>query len=79
MSIDTDKPYKAPAEYEPKNKDFEPKMKASSKVIVILSGILIVAAFVGLVIAAIIGIPKIIDSISGGNSEPETSQDSNRA
>ncbi|MCQ2570952.1 MAG: hypothetical protein MJ154_01765 [Candidatus Saccharibacteria bacterium] len=79
MSIDTNKPYKVPAEYEAKNKDFVPKMKASSKVIVILSGILIIAAFVGLIVAAIIGIPKIIESVSGGNSEPETSQESNQA
>lgn len=52
MSIDANAPYKVPKEYEPKNKNFVPKTKPTSVLMIILGGILIAA----ITIAGIFGI-----------------------
>jgi hypothetical protein len=79
MSIDTNKPYKAPKEYEPKNKGFVPKTKPTSIIMIILGGILIVAFTLAVILGAIFGISKIVEAINTDISEPETSAEVNRA
>ena len=63
MSIDTDSSYKVPQEYQPKNKDFEPKMKPASVFMIILGVILVIALIAAIITGAIFGISKIIENI----------------
>lgn len=56
MKIDTNAPYKVPAKYEPKNKNFVPKTKPTSVVMIIIGGILVCAATVAAIIGIIIGV-----------------------
>ncbi len=71
MSIDTNAQYKPPKEYEPKNKDFVPKTKPTSVVMIIIGGILSVAAIVGVIIAIVIGVTKIVEAVQNNNKQDE--------
>ena len=63
MSIDTNSPYKVPQEYQPKNKDFEPKTKPTSVIMIILGAILVIALIAAIIAGGIFGISKIIEII----------------
>lgn len=78
MSIDTNAPYKVPAEYEPKNKDFEPKTKPTSVLMIVLGGILICAIMIGGILGILFGISKIVEGIQD-STEPETTFEANVA
>ena len=67
MSINTNSPYKPPKEYEPKNKDFMPKTKPTSVIMIVLGGLLIVAFTVAVIWGAIFGISKIVEGTQKGN------------
>lgn len=67
MSIDTNSKYKPPKEYEPKNKNFVPKTKPTSVIMIVLGGLLIVAFTVAVIWGAVFGISKIIESAQKGN------------
>ena len=71
MSIDTNAKYKPPKEYEPKNKDFVPKTKTSSKIIILIAGIVVVAAIIAAVIAATIGIINLVKHIQESNKKDD--------
>ena len=71
MSIDTNAPYKPPKEYEPKNKDFVPKTKPTSIAMIIIGGILSIAVIVGVIIAIVIGVTKIVETIQNNNKQNE--------
>ena len=79
MSIDTNTPYKAPKEYEPKNKDFVPKTKPTSVFMIVLGGILISAITIAGILGIIFGISKVIEGIQSGTDEPSNSAEVNRA
>jgi hypothetical protein len=78
MSIDTNAPYKVPEKYQPKNKGFTPKTKASSVLMIILGGILICAITIGGIVGIIFGVSKIIEGVQD-SVEPETTIESNVA
>lgn len=63
MSLDTNSPYKVPQEYQPKNKDFEPKTKPTSVIMIILGAILVIALIAAIIAGGIFGISKIIENI----------------
>ena len=73
MSIDTNAPYKVPKEYEPKNKDFVPKTKPTSVLMIILGGIIISVILVGINFAY----KSIRDAIN--QPESEVNESVNRA
>lgn len=77
MSIDTNAPYKAPAEYEPKNKDFVPKTKPTSVVMIIIGGIIICAITIAGIIGIIIGANIIYKSTRDAINQPEQEQELN--
>lgn len=61
---DVNAKYIPPKEYEVKNKDFTPKTKPTSAAIIVIAGIVIVAAIIAGIIAAVIGIINLIKNIS---------------
>ena len=65
MKIDTNASYKVPQEYEPKNKNFEPKTKGTSIFMIILGAILIIAFTVAVILGGIFGVSKIVEAIAG--------------
>ena len=79
MSIDTNKPYEVPKEYEAKNRDFVPKTKPTSVVMIIIGAILIIAITVGAIIGIIFGVNKIIETIQQNNNQSETSAETRKA
>jgi hypothetical protein len=82
MSIDTNAPYKVPKEYEAKNKDFVPKTKPTSVVMIVLGGIVIsaitIAGIIGIIIGANIAYKSIRDAIDSPK-ETEYNESANRA
>lgn len=74
MSIDTNTPYKVPKEYEPKNKDFVPKMKPTSVIMIVLGGILISAITIAGIIGIIIGANIAFKSIRDAVNQPENTE-----
>ena len=81
MSIDTNAPYKVPKEYEAKNKDFVPKTKPTSVVMIVLGGIVIsaitIAGIIGIIIGANIAYKSIRDAID--SPEQELNESANKA
>lgn len=71
MSIDTNTPYKAPKEYELKNKDFVPKTKPTSVFMIILGGILVSAITIAGILGILIGVNFAFKSIRDAVSQPE--------
>lgn len=67
MSIDTNAKYTPPKEYQPKNKDFTPKMKPSSAVITVIAGIIAVLLIIAAIIGAVFGIIKLVETIQNNN------------
>ena len=65
MKIDTNAPYKVPQEYEPKNKNFEPKTKGTSIFMIILGAILIIAFTVAVILGGIFGVSKLLEALAG--------------
>ena len=74
MSIDTNAPYKVPKEYEPKNKDFTPKTKPTSVLMIILGGILISAITIAGILGILIGANITYKSIRDAINQPEETE-----
>lgn len=64
MKIDTNAQYKVPQEYEPKNKNFEPKTKGTSIFMIILGAVLIIAFTIAVILGGIYGVSKIIEALA---------------
>ena len=81
MKFDTNAPYKVPAEYEPKNKNFEPKTKPTSVIMIILGGIIVcaiaVVAIIGIIIGANMAYKAIRDAIE--HTDTHLEEDVNKA
>ena len=74
MSIDTNAPYKAPKEYEPKNKDFVPKTKPTSVFMIVLGGIIISAITIAGILGILIGANIVYKNIRDAVSQPEETE-----
>lgn len=70
-----DEKYQPPKEYEPKNKNFVPKTKPSSVVIIIIGGIISVALIAAAIWGAIFGISKLVEHIQNSNKNGEKKDD----
>ena len=75
MKFDTNAPYKVPAEYEPKNKNFEPKTKPTSVIMIILGGVIVCAITVAAIIGIIIGVNIAYKSIRDAVEQPGSEYD----
>lgn len=75
MKFNTNAPYKVPAKYEPKNKNFEPKTKPTSVVMIILGGVIVCAITVAAIIGIIIGANIAYKSIRDAVEQPESEYD----
>lgn len=75
MKFNTNAPYKVPAKYEPKNKNFEPKTKPTSVVMIILGGVIVCAITVAAIIGIIIGVNIAYKSIRDAVEQPESEYD----
>ncbi len=81
MSIDTNAPYKVPEQYQPKNKNVEPKMKKSAVFMIFLGWFLNAVITIAIGVGIVFGVIKIVEAInsSNQNATPETSVETNQA